>query len=155
MLFKESFELELANELEYAKDGMPFKSSTLHFYEPTVLNFSILAKMRPLLTKSFYEVFIPLGQKMLAENDKPSADTEVDEDNETTVGMILDTCQDFDKYYELFKKLILTKGICLINNEETMKDGYLHKIAIDDLDKIIRQYTTAYIFPKHLLNPAN
>jgi len=155
-MFDERIEIELSNEIKYAKNGMEESSNRLVMYAPTIKNYHILAKMRPYLTTSFYGNVIPLGQKMLANMDNTdNVDDSEDKEgaNDATIAMVLDTCVDYDKFYDLFIRLFLIKGICMINDDECMKDGYLQSISPDDMDNIVRKYTCKYLFPKHLLNP--
>ena len=152
MIVDNKFEYKLNKELEYGKSGQLESSNMLCFYEPTMKDYVSLLRMKPILSQSQTKMAVEFA-KMAKDNDKKADDIIIeltDKEQRDNTRMVLDNCGNLDKYFELFKSLILKKGICLINDEEQMKEGYLDNISIHDMNNILFEYTHRFVFPKQV-----
>lgn len=145
------FEFKLSNPIKIAKNGMEEECDTLVLHEPTIIHINLLSRMKPIIMKSFYEFVVPLGKQMIGDNadNQDNNIQDSDDDMSEVVNMAINTCQEYEKYQEYFQKLLLTSGICTINDEKFLS-GYISQLSLKDYELIIKQYTAKFIFPKDL-----
>jgi hypothetical protein len=153
---QKDFEFTLKSDVKYHQNGETVKAKKLLLRAPSIKHGKICAKLQQSYKRAYgdqQEKLLKIGLEKMGELIKEVRKTKTEEieaikkSNREDIVELLQTSSsvNFDDFLDLFKELILSDGVCLLDGKINLLEIHYEVISYNEIISLVGEYFTNFL----------